>query len=168
MSNVHQLHAIHPERREQVQAFCANQAGHFMRLASRPDGAVAALSVVITGDDQIETKLAAMEPEHAMVMLEELDRLRVKLTAYDYSIFGSMQGEVTQIGADAVPSEDKSQPNAFFFIARVETKTSGFETFGRQLPVIPGMQAQVDIVTGEKTVLSYLSKPLIGVKEGTG
>lgn len=82
MSNVHQLHAIHPERREQVQAFCADQAGHFMRLASRPDGAVAALSVVITGDDQIETKMAAMEPEHAMGMLEELDRLRVKLTAY--------------------------------------------------------------------------------------
>lgn len=82
MSNVHHLHAIHPERREQVQAFCADQAGHFMRLASRPDGAVAALSVVITGDDQIQTKMAAMEPGHAMVMLEELDRLRVKLTAY--------------------------------------------------------------------------------------
>lgn len=82
MNNVHQLHDIHPERRAQVQAFCADQAGHFMRLASRPDGAVAALSVVITGDDQIETKMAAMEPEHAMVMLEELDRLRVKLTAY--------------------------------------------------------------------------------------
>jgi adhesin transport system membrane fusion protein len=90
---------------------------------------------------------------------------RVKLTAYDYSIFGSMEGTVTQIGADAVPSEDKSQPNAFFFVARVETKAVGFESFGRQLPVIPGMQAQVDIVTGEKTVLSYLSKPLIGVKE---
>ncbi len=82
MSNVHQLYAIHPERRAQVQAFCADQAGHFMRLASRPDGAVAALSVVITGDDQIETKMAAIEPAHAMVMLEELDRLRVKLMAY--------------------------------------------------------------------------------------
>jgi adhesin transport system membrane fusion protein len=90
---------------------------------------------------------------------------RVKLTAYDYSIFGSMEGTVTQLGADAVPSEDRSQPNAFFFVARVETKAIGFESFGRQLPVIPGMQAQVDIVTGEKTVLSYLSKPLIGVKE---
>lgn len=82
MSNVHQLHAIHPERREQVQAFCADQAGHFMRLASHPEGAVAALSVVITGDGQALAKMAAIEPEHAMVMLEELDRLRVKLTAY--------------------------------------------------------------------------------------
>lgn len=82
MTNVHQLHAIHAERRAQVQAFCADQVGHFMRLASRPEGAVAALSVVITGDDQIETNMAAIEPEHAMVMLAELDRLRVKLTAY--------------------------------------------------------------------------------------
>lgn len=82
MTNVHQLHAIHPERRQQLQAFCADQAGHFMRLASRPNGAVAALSMVITGDDQIETKTAAIEPEHAMVMLAELDRLRVKLTAF--------------------------------------------------------------------------------------
>ncbi len=82
MNNVHQLHAIHPERREQVQAFCADQAGHFMRLASHPDGAVAALSVVITGDGQAVAKMAAMEPEHAMVMLDELDRLRVRLTAY--------------------------------------------------------------------------------------
>lgn len=82
MSNVHQLHAIHPERREQVQAFCADQAGHLMRLASHPEGAVAALSVVITGDGQAVAKMAAIEPEHAMVMLEELDRLRVKLTAY--------------------------------------------------------------------------------------
>lgn len=82
MSNVHQLHAINPERRQQVQAFCAEQAGHFMRLASCQDGAAAALSVVITGDNQVQTKMAAIEPEHAMVMLAELDRLRVKLTAY--------------------------------------------------------------------------------------
>ncbi len=82
MTNVHQLHAIHPERRQQLQSFCADQACHFMRLASRPDGAVAALSVVITGDDQIETNMAAIEPEHAMVMLAELDKLRIKLTAY--------------------------------------------------------------------------------------
>lgn len=82
MSNVHQLHAIHPERREQVQAFCADQAGYFMHLASHPEGAVAALSVVITGDGQAVSKMAAIEPEHAMVMLEELDRLRVRLTAY--------------------------------------------------------------------------------------
>lgn len=82
MSNVHQLHAINPERRQQVQAFCAEQAGHFMRLASCPDGAAAALSVVITGDNQVQTKMAAIEPEHAMVMLAELDRLRIKLTAY--------------------------------------------------------------------------------------
>jgi hypothetical protein len=82
MSNVHQLHAINLERCQLVQAFCADQAGHFMRLASRPDGVAAAFSVVITGDNTAETKMAAIEPEHAMAMLAELDRLRVKLTSY--------------------------------------------------------------------------------------
>jgi adhesin transport system membrane fusion protein len=76
-----------------------------------------------------------------------------------------MQGEVTQIGADAVASEDRTQPNAFYFLARIETTTTAFETFGRQLPVIPGMQAQVEIITGNKTIMSYLTKPLVGVKE---
>jgi adhesin transport system membrane fusion protein len=90
---------------------------------------------------------------------------RIKLTAYDYSIFGSMEGTVTQISADAVPSDDRTQPNSFYFLARVETTGSGIEAYGRRLPIIPGMQAQVDIITGNKTVMNYLSKPLIAVRE---
>ena len=92
-------------------------------------------------------------------------KARVKITTYDYSIFGSMEGVVTQISADALPSDDRSQPNSFYFLARVETASNTFEAFGRSLPVIPGMQAQVDIITGNKSVLSYLVKPVVAVKE---
>ena len=92
-------------------------------------------------------------------------KARIKITTYDYSIFGSMEGVVTQISADALPSDDRSQPNSFYFLARVETASNTFEAFGRSLPVIPGMQAQVDIITGNKSVLSYLVKPVVAVKE---
>lgn len=87
---------------------------------------------------------------------------RVKLSAYDYSIFGTMEGTVTQIGADAVPAEDGKSS---FYLARVATRTKVFEASDRRLAIIPGMEAQIDIVTGNKTVLTYLSKPLVAVRE---
>ena len=86
---------------------------------------------------------------------------RVKLTAYDYSIFGAMMGKVVQVGADAITNERGEA----FYVVRVETDAKVVESLDRKLPVISGMQAQVDIVTGSKTVLSYLLKPLIAVRE---
>lgn len=121
------------------------------------------IAEIVPADDQLVIE-ARIRPQDIGFVRAGMPA-RVKLTAYDYSIFGSMQGEVTQIGADAVPSDDKTQPNAFYFLARIETTTSAFETYGRKLPVIPGMQAQVEIVTGNKTIMAYLTKPLVGVKE---
>jgi adhesin transport system membrane fusion protein len=86
---------------------------------------------------------------------------RIKLTAYDYSVFGAMDGTVTQIGADSVTNEKGES----FFIVRVETEAPVLESRGKKLQVLPGMQAQVDIVTGKRTVWEYLSKPIIAVKE---
>jgi adhesin transport system membrane fusion protein len=85
---------------------------------------------------------------------------RIKLTAYDYSIFGAMEGKVVYVAPDAVTTEKGDS----YYIARIETDAS-FNTRGKHLEVLPGMQAQVDIVTGEKTVWQYLSKPLLAVKE---
>jgi adhesin transport system membrane fusion protein len=86
---------------------------------------------------------------------------RIKLSAYDYSIFGAMTGTVTQIGADAVSNEKGES----YFIAKVETEAPVLESRGKKLQIMPGMQAQVDIVTGKRTVWEYLSKPIIAVKE---
>jgi len=81
----------------------------------------------------------------------------VKFTAYDFSIYGGLEAEVSQIGADSVVDE---KGNAFF---RVKVRTLK-PSLGADLPIIPGMVAQVDILTGKKTVLSYLLKPVLRAK----
>jgi adhesin transport system membrane fusion protein len=81
----------------------------------------------------------------------------VKFTAYDFSIYGGLEGKLEHIGADTVVDE---KGNAFY-IVRVRTNKS---TLGDNLPVIPGMVAEVDIVTGEKSVLTYLLKPVLRAK----
>jgi len=78
----------------------------------------------------------------------------VKFTAYDFSIYGGLEGEVDQIAADTVVDE---RDNAFY-VVRVRTHDT---SLGDGLPIIPGMVAEVDIITGRKTVLSYLLKPVL-------
>ena len=78
----------------------------------------------------------------------------VKFTAYDYSIYGGLTADVINIGADSVLDE---KGNAFYHV-RVRTHKP---SLGPGLPIIPGMVAQVDILTGKKTVLSYLLKPVL-------
>jgi adhesin transport system membrane fusion protein len=86
---------------------------------------------------------------------------RVKLTAYDYSIYGAMPGKVVQVGADAITNERGES----FYLVRVQTEKKAIDNLGSPLPIMSGMQAQVDIITGSKTVLRYLLKPLIAVQE---
>ena len=88
----------------------------------------------------------------------------VKITAYDYSIFGSLKGQITNISPDSESKEERGQV-MYYYVARIETSAKVIQSLEKNLPIIPGMQAQVDIITGNKSVLSYLLKPLIGVKE---
>lgn len=81
----------------------------------------------------------------------------VKLTAYDFTIYGTLEGSVENIGADTVINEKEEA----FYIVRVRTKSA---SLGDNLPIIPGMVAQVDIMTGKKTILTYLMKPILRAK----
>jgi adhesin transport system membrane fusion protein len=82
----------------------------------------------------------------------------VKFTAYDFAVYGGLEATLEQIGADSVVDE---KGNAFF-VVRVRTLST---TIGQQkLPIIPGMVAEVDILTGKKSVLSYLMKPILRAK----
>ncbi len=81
----------------------------------------------------------------------------VKFTAYDFAIYGGLAAQVVNIGADTVVDE---KGNAFY-VVRVRTNKP---RLADNLPVIPGMVAQVDILTGKKTVLSYLLKPVLRAK----
>lgn len=82
----------------------------------------------------------------------------VKFTAYDFSIYGGLDGTLEHIGADTVMDE---KGNAFYTV-RVRTSKPGFGD--ANLPIIPGMVAEVDILTGKKSVLAYLTKPVLRAK----
>ena len=117
---------------------------------------------VVPSEDTLVVEARVLPKDIGFVKMGQM--ARVKLTAYDYSIFGTMEGVITRISADAVSTEERGQ-TSYYYIARVETSSSVMHSLGRKLPIIPGMQAQVDIITGHKTVLRYLLKPIIGVKE---
>lgn len=83
--------------------------------------------------------------------------VRVKITAYDFAIFGGLDGTLEHISADTVTDE---KGNAYYLI-RVRTLES---TLGDNMPITPGMVAEVDVLTGKKTVLEYLLKPVLRAK----
>jgi adhesin transport system membrane fusion protein len=88
----------------------------------------------------------------------------VKITAYDYSIYGGLEGKVTQISADTIIDETDKK-NESFYIIRVRTDKNRLGTEQKPLPIIPGMLASVDILTGEKSVLAYILKPILKAKQ---
>ncbi len=87
----------------------------------------------------------------------------VKLAAYDYSIYGGLEGKVEYISADSMQPQAQQAGAAApepYYLAHVRTAKSAIEYSGRALPVIPGMTASVDVLTGERSILYYLLKPI--------
>lgn len=95
----------------------------------------------------------------------------VKLTAYDYAIYGGLDGRVTHISPDTLqdnrrPSELKLNLDESYYRVIVTTdKNTLKDKNGKDMPIIPGMIASVDIKTGEKTVFQYLVKPITRLKQ---
>lgn len=85
----------------------------------------------------------------------------VKISAYDYSIYGGLQGYVEDISADTITNEKGDS----FYLIRVRTDKNYLGTKQKPLYIIPGMMASVDILTGKKTVLEYLLKPIFKARE---
>ena len=81
----------------------------------------------------------------------------VKITAYDSSIYGSLSGQVERISADTI--EDKRGET--FYLVQVRTTENSIVYHGKSLPIIPGMIASIDILTGQKTVMDYILKPIL-------
>lgn len=81
----------------------------------------------------------------------------IKFTAYDYTIYGGLQGKLEQIGADTITDEEGNS----FYLIQLRTDKSHLGTEEHPLLIIPGMVASVDIITGKKSILSYLFKPII-------
>lgn len=83
----------------------------------------------------------------------------VKITAYDFSIFGALDGVVTVVAADSITDEKGNQ----FYLAKVDLQKSYIQAKNQKLKIIPGMVAQVDIVVGKRTALQYVFSPLTKV-----
>ncbi|KTD14484.1 secretion system protein D [Legionella gratiana] len=87
----------------------------------------------------------------------------VKITAYDYSIYGGLPGKVEQISADSIVDEKNNKEESYYLI-RVRTTKNYLGSKEKPLYIIPGMMATVDILTGKKTVMEYLLKPILKAK----
>jgi adhesin transport system membrane fusion protein len=88
-------------------------------------------------------------------------RAVVKVSAYDYSIFGALDGKIEHVSADSIVPQ-QGEP---FYVAHVRTASNGINYFGKTLSISPGMLATVDVVTGKRSVLYYLTKPINRARE---
>ncbi len=86
----------------------------------------------------------------------------VKFTAYDFSVYGGLKGTVTHVSADTILDDEGNS----FYLVRIKTDKSYLQRKGKKFDIMVGMVATVDIVTGKKTIMEYIIKPLMKAKEG--
>ncbi len=85
----------------------------------------------------------------------------IKITAYDFSIFGGLQGVLEAISADTIEDDNGES----FYKVKLRTQNNAITYRGEELPIMPGMTASIDILTGKKSVLAYLLKPILRAKQ---
>ena len=91
-------------------------------------------------------------------------RASVKITAYDYAIYGGLEGQVSSISPDTI--RDEVNPDVYYYRVFIRTRSDSLvNKAGKRFPIVPGMIATADIHTGSKTVLQYLLKPLNRARE---
>jgi membrane fusion protein, adhesin transport system len=88
-------------------------------------------------------------------------RAVVKISAYDYSIYGGLEGKIEYVSADSM----QPQQGDPYYLAHVRTASNAIAHQGRELRVMPGMTASVDVLTGKRSVLGYLLKPVNRARE---
>lgn len=118
------------------------------------------VEVVPTGENLlIETKI---KPSDIAFIYYNQDA-KVKFTAYDYAIYGGLDGKVIKISADTEMDEDKKS----FYKLQIQASNNHLEKNGKEFPIIPGMVVNVDILTGKKSILDYILKPILRAKQYT-
>lgn len=125
----------------------------------QPQGAL--MEIIPTEDDLLIE--ARIQPRDIAYIRPGLSA-KVSVTAYDPQIFGKLDGEVVSISPDT--TQDEADPNIFYYLGYIRvTKNTLAEEHDRQITIVPGMVASVDIKTGGKTVWNYLVKPITNAKE---
>jgi adhesin transport system membrane fusion protein len=118
------------------------------------------VEIVPTGESLlIETKIKPAD----IAFIYYKQNTKVKFTAYDYAIYGGLEGEVIKISADTDVDENKES----FYTVLVKTNENHLKKDDKELPIIPGMVVSVDILTGKKSILDYILKPILRAKQYT-
>jgi adhesin transport system membrane fusion protein len=89
-------------------------------------------------------------------------KVKIKITAYDFSRYGGIEGRIVRIGANAITRPGTKQQ---VFIVEVKASTRLYDSVGKSLDIIPGMLAQIDILSRKKRIIDYLIRPVVRVKE---
>ncbi len=110
---------------------------------------------IVPMDDQLIVEARVRPSDRAFIYPGQ--KAIVKITSYDFSIYGGLEAELINISADTIENEQ----GEVFYRVRLRTYETELKRKGEILPIIPGMVASVDILTGEKTVMQYLLKPFI-------
>ncbi|MBS0850026.1 HlyD family type I secretion periplasmic adaptor subunit [Citrobacter sp. JGM124] len=104
----------------------------------------------------IETKIRPQD----IAFLHPGQEAMVKFTAYDYTIYGGLKAKLEQISPDTVTDKEGQS----YYVVRLRTEKNYLGSEAKPLLIIPGMVASVDIITGRKTIMSYLLKPILRAK----
>ena len=113
---------------------------------------------IVPVDDGLQIEVDI--PPQDVAFIQPGERASVKVTAYDYLLYGALEGEVERIGADTIEKPDGRE----YFRVTIVTDGTELGRGGEALAISPGMTATVDIQTDRRTVLSYLLQPLFRVK----
>lgn len=114
---------------------------------------------IVPSDDELKI-VARVKPEEVAFLRPDLP-VKVKITAYDPQIYGALDGVLTRIGASSVRDHEG---NVFFEI-EVKTAENHLGSAAHPLPVTPGMVADVEVITGRRTIFEYLMKPLLRARD---
>ena len=117
------------------------------------------MAEIVAVEDSLLIEVRIRPQDIAFVKVGQ--KATVKLAAYDYSIYGGMEGKLVYVSADSIqPQTQSGVASEPYYIAHVRTTKPGIEYRGKLLPVIPGMTGRVDVLIGHRSVLHYLLKPI--------
>ena len=119
------------------------------------------LEIVPTEDNLlIEAKIKPQD----IAFIRPKQNAVVKVTAYDYTIYGGLEGKVEHISADTITEEERGKEESYYKIL-VRTQKNYLGSEDKPLYIIPGMTVTVDVMTGKKSVLDYLLKPFLKARQ---
>ncbi len=116
---------------------------------------------IVPLDDSLLVE-AYVRPED-IAFLHAGQPVKVKITAYDFARYGGLYGEILRIGADTITRSERNDEEVF--VVEIRTSSTMLDAQGIAVEIIPGMIAEVDILSGKKSVLDYILQPVVKIKD---